>query len=120
MSHALPFLVFALFAAVISIQRGHGVGPQRVRYRDLPRRVQLTVGPAWLLGLVGIAGASIDESFGVALLPAGMLLVIAGVSLRDLRPAGSRANPRFVSGATVAIGIAWGAIGAAELVALMS
>jgi hypothetical protein len=90
-----------------------------VRFRDLPRSVQGPLLPAWILGLVGIIGSEANEGLLVALIPAGALLVVAGVALRDLSADAFRTNPRIVGLGAIVIGIGWGAIGVVELVTLV-
>jgi hypothetical protein len=86
----------------------------RFRYRDLPPVARLTILPAALLCGLAVVGASSSGRFELALLPAGILLVIGGADLRNLRGDFS-ANPRVMSVLAVVLGCAWGAIGIAAL-----
>jgi membrane protein CcdC involved in cytochrome C biogenesis len=116
MKEAAPFIAFGVAVVVIRIRnRGR---PAPVGLAGLPARARITLVAGWLLGGVGIVGASVDEAFAVALIPGGLLLLACAWDIRDFRPPNMRPGWLFPVGMAL-IGLGWTGIGVAELVSLL-
>jgi hypothetical protein len=113
---AAPFIAFGVAVVLIRLRNRGRPAPQGVA--DLPPRARIALLAAWVLGFVGIVGASEDEGFGVALVPGGLLLLACAWILREYRPATMRPGWLFPA-ALAMIGVIWAAIGAADLISLL-
>jgi hypothetical protein len=117
MKEAAPFIAFGV--AVVLIRLRNRGRPAPVGLAGLPPRARITLMAGWLLGGVGIIGASVHEAFGVALIPGGLLLIACAWDIRGFRPPNIRPAWLFPVGMAI-IGIGWTAIGVGELVWLLN
>ena len=84
MKEAAPFIAFGVAIVLIRV-RNRGK-PAPIGLGGLPPRARFTLVAAWLLGFVGIIGASDSDTFGIALLPGGLLLLVCAWDSRGVEP----------------------------------
>jgi hypothetical protein len=116
MKEAAPFIAFGV--AVVLIRLRNRGRPVPVGLAGLPTRARVLLLAAWLIGFVGIVGASESEAFGVALVPGGLLLLACAWDLRGYRA--PTMQPGWLFAAAMAlIGLAWTGIGVSAAVSVL-
>jgi hypothetical protein len=118
MKEAAPFIAFGVVVVLIRLQnRGR---PAPYGLAGLPPRARIALLAAWVLGFVGIVGASFDEAFAVALLPGGLLLILTAVWLRGYQSPDRRVPTWLFPVGTGIIGVGWTAVGVLQAIDLLS